>query len=72
MTFHAGQFSMLICYLLIFIKKFRDINRVSNHLNPEQAIHFVSLIWVPTIINGYKQASDKIANSREKEMKIYA
>ena len=35
-----------------FIKK---ILRVSNGLDPDQAQHFVGLIWVQTVCKGYQQ-----------------
>ena len=63
---------MLFCCLWIFFLKltfsktsFRNTIRVSNSWDPDQARHFVSLIWVHTVCKGYQQTT-KVATSRER------
>ena len=69
-TLHAGQFFMFFfCRLLIFSKSmflknsFRNTNRVSNILDPDQAGHFVGPDLGPNCLQGLSADDTSRQNS---------
>ena len=61
-------YSFALYYFAIFYSLdagFFTTIRVSNSLDPDEARHFSSLIWVQTVFKGYQQTT-KVASSSQR------